>query len=55
MTIKLGEARSIFRGRKDENELSKKITGMKDVDAIEIANNQFSKDYNMIIDSYVKC
>jgi hypothetical protein len=28
---------------------------MKDVDAIEIANNQISKDYNMIIDSCVKC
>jgi hypothetical protein len=62
MTVKLEEARSIlrkarsiFRGQKDEKELSKKGTGRKDVDAIEIANNQISKDYNMIIDSCVKC
>jgi hypothetical protein len=62
MTVKLGEARSILRKarsilevKKDEKELSKKITGRKDVDAIEIANNEISKDYNMIIDSCVKC
>ncbi len=62
MTVKIGQARSIltkarsiFRGQKDEKELSKKITGRKDVDAIEIANNQISKDYNMILDSCVKC
>ncbi len=55
MTVKLGEARSSFRGQKDEKELSKKITGRKDVDAIEIAHNQISKDSNMIIDSCVKC
>jgi hypothetical protein len=55
MTVKLGEARSSFRGQKDEKELSKKITGRKDVDAIEIAHNQIFKDCNMIIDSCVKC